>query len=749
MQGSLAELLRQPGLVRPRYVDPASGETLPLADLVAERVLAAREPGQLVVVGPRGSGLSTALACAAEQVGAWDGAERRIPIAFEALLAEPGEVLPLLAAGVGVLLVDTSTTPIEPERWRAVRAAFRDGLPERKGSLEVLRGCRLIATCPAGALTGGERWGERLARPLRVELAPWAGDDLVELLASDPRYAPDRARVFERLRALPEAVPVLQRPRGCRLLVEAARRLAPDEPGTLGRLYATLLDTLAPTTIEALLTIEGDAIRVDDIQALLRAARLDLTEAAMLLELPRPVIGMLAAARRAERPLELPPVTTAAGRDALSAKMGELIGSLQSADEELAEWGGLRVSGLSEPLTLPGLHHFLQAGRCVQAVERGEHPWNVRAEWLPFVPELLQEHAAARLRAVLRQGPPRLAPGADAGPAALLVAASERLDFGERASVQLQGALLAGADLARTVLRRAALERADLRRADLHHADLSEAELERAQLGGARLVEASLRSAHLDQTSLAGADLQRARLDEARVIGATLHGACLRAIAASGSFWAHCELVRADLQDAQLAGAALDEVFLAEADLSRADLRMASLVRVDLRQVRLGGANLTRAVLRRCALDARALERLQADHAHFARCSLDEVDLHGASLAEALFEECRAHGARFDGADLRGAIFDRVDFQAGSSRAGLLLGKPALEGSMTGYYAEGASDDAWAPPEAIRQASFVGADLRGARFVNTDLFRVDLRGARLHAELRAQARAAGALLDQA
>jgi uncharacterized protein YjbI with pentapeptide repeats len=66
---------------------------------------------------------------------------------------------------------------------------------------------------------------------------------------------------------------------------------------------------------------------------------------------------------------------------------------------------------------------------------------------------------------------------------------------------------------------------------------------------------------------------------------------------------------------------------------------------------------------------------------------------------------------------------------------------------MTGYYAEGSTDDAWTPPEAIRSASFRGCDLRGSRFIDCDLSRVDLRGAALDPPLRDLARKHGAILD--
>ena len=96
--------------------------------------------------------------------------------------------------------------------------------------------------------------------------------------------------------------------------------------------------------------------------------------------------------------------------------------------------------------------------------------------------------------------------------------------------------------------------------------------------------------------------------------------------------------------------------------------------------------------------------------------------------------------------DLRHTRFQDVTFHAGQTRSGLLAGKPALEGSKTGYYLEGTTDDAWASPESLRQASFGDADLRGATFENVDLFHIDFRGTLLDDALRSQARQAGAIL---
>ena len=140
------------------------------------------------------------------------------------------------------------------------------------------------------------------------------------------------------------------------------------------------------------------------------------------------------------------------------------------------------------------------------------------------------------------------------------------------------------------------------------------------------------------------------------------------------------------------------------------------------------------------------LDGLAAEGVELERVELTDASLRGATLRASRLWRCRAHGALLDGADLRSTSWSEVSFHVGSTRSGLLLGAPPLEGSRTGFYAEAAADERFAPDDA-RAASLRGCDLRGARFVDTSLFRVDLRGARLDPPLREQARRDGALLD--
>ena len=94
-----------------------------------------------------------------------------------------------------------------------------------------------------------------------------------------------------------------------------------------------------------------------------------------------------------------------------------------------------------------------------------------------------------------------------------------------------------------------------------------------------------------------------------------------------------------------------------------------------------------------------------------------------------------------------------MEFQPGpGSRSGLTPATTRwhpLYGSQSGFYADDAAAGVWGDPEMVRRADLRGADLRGAVVTRTDLFRVDLRGARLDPALRAMARGMGAFLDVA
>ncbi|MCO5165075.1 MAG: pentapeptide repeat-containing protein [Planctomycetes bacterium] len=695
----MLEALATGGFVRPRYDDGTLEEPLPLLDLVLERVLHPGRRGRLVVQGPRGSGLTTTARWLAQQVAAGGHARVFGPGRIDA----PGlQACLALDRGEAVLLLDLSPGRLDPDAWENARRLLADASARR---------WRAVAALPSSVVLAGPAPS--------VRLAPWTWDDVVELLAA-PRYGGRRGQLLAALRALPGAAGLIARPRTAAWLVDAALALDPEEPVTLGRLYANVLDGLGPATLDLLRRHPPGAWTATSLADALEALRgqaLDAEEVSALFELTPALAEVLHS------------------------------GELGRAAVVRAHAGWASAERPAARLALPGLHDLLQAGDCLARVARDDPPRTIAPAWFPFLRELMTEPLRARLRAWLTD--PALEGTGDAQAATLLWATGETppLDATRR-RLALYGAWLEGVDLPG---------------ADLGGVYLARTRLAGARLAGARLPGACLVDVDLDGAALDGADLSRVVLKRSSLVGATLQG-----VRAGLVTLGECDLRRAALDGADLSGAAIDacrlegaslrratlrraevvDAALAGADLDSVDLAFAALTDLDLgRVLALRPVSLADARLTRCLLVGLDLSDVEALRARWLWCDLTDLSLAGASLVDARFERCHAHGARFDGADLRGSLFDQVSFQAGSSRAGLLVGKPALEGSMTGYYAEGTTDEAWTPPEALRQASFVDADLRGARFRSTNLFRVDLRGARLEPGLREQAREQGALLD--
>jgi hypothetical protein len=76
-----------------------------------------------------------------------------------------------------------------------------------------------------------------------------------------------------------------------------------------------------------------------------------------------------------------------------------------------------------------------------------------------------------------------------------------------------------------------------------------------------------------------------------------------------------------------------------------------------------------------------------------------------------------------------------------------MVGSPfPCEGSRTGFYTDEFNEQDFKPPEEIRKACLVGADLRGARVDGADFYLVDLRRATYTLPQRTHFGACGAIL---
>jgi len=310
----------------------------------------------------------------------------------------------------------------------------------------------------------------------------------------------------------------------------------------------------------------------------------------------------------------------------------------------------------------------------------------------------------------------------------------------------LRGAVLPGIAWAGVKLVRANLASADLNGADLAEATLTDVDMSRARLRGARLTKAMLARARLADADLSGADLT-----DACLVGVTCTGTNMENVTATradlrGTF-ANTNLTGARLVRANFSGAALVRVVLDDADCSGASFDDAQLREIDLRRCRLEGAHFRGAQISTCNF-----EELVMPAAEFAGALLLGTDftasvMRNANFAGARLHRCGLADVQWEDVDLRGANLGKSTFHMGSSRSGLLFSPIASEGTRTGFYTEDCNDLTHKKPEEIRKANLCGADLRGAKVMDTDFYLVDLRGARFSDEQVTWFRKCGAILE--
>ncbi len=221
------------------------------------------------------------------------------------------------------------------------------------------------------------------------------------------------------------------------------------------------------------------------------------------------------------------------------------------------------------------------------------------------------------------------------------------------------------------------LERSDLRDLVLDHATLDNVRLCRADLEGVNFEGANLRGADLSCANLReaympGVDLERANLQKANLEGANLEGANLQFADLRHTNLGGATFERANLQGARLSYAQIDC-----ANLGRALLREAQLDNASVCLAYLGGADLTKADLQ---------------HIRITESNLEEANLTSAILREATLSQSFSEGVDFTDACLRGAVFDDTSLANGILN---------------------------------------GTDLRNCRFLNSNLDRAMLTGAKL------------------
>jgi uncharacterized protein YjbI with pentapeptide repeats len=342
----------------------------------------------------------------------------------------------------------------------------------------------------------------------------------------------------------------------------------------------------------------------------------------------------------------------------------------------------------------------------------------------------------------------RRAEEAHAMAASVLLAADASWRLLERSKPwRLQHGLFRNARWPKVNLRKGVLDFCVFIQADLEAANFTHASMERANFDGARLTRAEMFGVRA-----AGATFQRADLSKADLMESALCRVDFSAATMTECRLVSCDLTQANftsanLQCANVSKARLLDAILEDTDMSGSILRQTDLSGVDLRRVTLNDADMEEALLKNAQLEdlhiAKAkLQRANLAGAHLTGSCLPGADLRGAKLSGAGLAEID-----WEGADLRGADLRNSTFHMGSSRSGLVNSPYPCEGSKTGFYSDDYEDMTFKRPEEIRKANLCEADLRGVRADKVDFYLVDLRGAKMDRDVRDQARATGAILE--
>ncbi len=285
-----------------------------------------------------------------------------------------------------------------------------------------------------------------------------------------------------------------------------------------------------------------------------------------------------------------------------------------------------------------------------------------------------------------------------------------------------------------------------LPKADWHGAHLDDSTMRRVNLRGANLRGVHLGRVHGHFSDLSGADLTQAQankggfgyacfheavLDGADFSNATFYGGDLTGMKARGANFQGALFMQANLRGA----------CLIECDLSGADLRWS-----DLRETDLKGSHLVAALLEGCKLQGAQVRKARLPSANLAQADLTGAQFAGAMLWRADLSDAKLADVCFAGANLRNVDFTGAIFQRGSTREGLVLSKPPMWGSLTGFYSGDSSGLDSHSPEEIRTANFCRADLREAEVHGTDWYLVDLRAALYDSEQAKHFGGCGAIL---
>lgn len=684
--------------VIPRYQgEQADDFDLPIHDLFVEHCLNGYQNGQLIIKAPRGGGSTTCLHWLKNWLDAskeFDGPQLEM-FDLDALIgARRVLVAEKLRNGSAVLFADLSLIPFRTNIEETFNSLIRDGVQIDGDDTLSLRACRMVVATSEG--TFEPLCFDQMENGRTVHLASWSEDEWIELLGSTAVLRERRKELFPQLAALRGKLPDMGIPRTARWLLEAALTCRKTTSLTVADLFAEVLDQMPLNVIQLLRQMEGDLAFEEDIRKSLDEEALTFDEALTYFRV--------------------------SNIDAEDLFIG---------NRELFSLGASIFKHLEKPqrlipFALTGLGDFMHAGVQLKSIAEDRVLWPLREESFSFIEEMVSEQHKARLRDwMLEKHHARKK---------ISVAATLLWRLGEVPRIS--------PDKHSYLFFEASLLGVPWDGENFYDVQFLSCKLRNASFRGS-----NLSSSLICGTALQGADFEGAEFEGSRIAECNLRGG--RFI---GSNLSECEITRSQLDLAvfnrtNLTASTIHTCTLGDTQFINCQFLDARLKLLDLRECRFEESNFTKLVVEDCNLSFLELPNFNGPRSGFYTCDLSNTSFQGGQLSHAKFKHCRANEINFEGADLKESVFIGVNFHAGSSRCGMLSDKPALEGNMTKYYAENQVEDAWVSPESVRHANFAGADLRGAKFIETNLFRVDFRGALLDQELEITARKHKAILD--
>jgi uncharacterized protein YjbI with pentapeptide repeats/energy-coupling factor transporter ATP-binding protein EcfA2 len=596
--------------VRPRVVR-ADGEAALLLEEEVLSLLQAGKRGAVALLGPVGSGKTTALEHLAAVVPADSGVR---------LFDWPIRPYQLREAARDALVVYIAAKPL----LRRHRAVYRLAPWDRDSLIEYLLAVHrdhcasVMARLSAAdhALFGGvpELW--------RIVL---------DRLAEDPSLPDARTALHRYVDAQLPDTDLLQRARSaCLNAVTGGRACGPPAVEQLGEagFLPGVVCVLRHLEVQRLLAAERMAADV------LAGADCDFLALRLPRRLVRSVAELLARADRAlERLGEL--VAGPSWGQALAASLlhavdpawrpeADQVPVLAGAYLDRVAWAGVRLA---------------HANMCEADLRRAD---------LSAAEVDQADLSGAKLRHARLTGASLhelSASNADLTGADLSSARGERINF---AGARLGRANLAGAGLPRSSFFGADLSNAVLAGADLSQGDFRRAELRGADFSGANLQGAQLANLVLRHANFRGACLRATRLDRCDLEYMDLPGADLRQARLRNALLTGANLTGADLTGANLRGTGLGDVTLESACLRHADLRGATFHMGSSRSGLLFTPIASEGTRTGFYTDESEEHHFQAPE-DIRKANLCGADLLGAHI----------DGVDFYLVDLRGALYDR------------------------------------------------------------------------------------------